>query len=116
MSVDPGWIALAASIMGGVGLKLAEHWLGRNKVKIDDATQIRDELRKEIAALRDENRLQEQDLVKWREEYFALRERLFRLETALTLALSKIKDEAAAAEIKAKAGLIESPLTGDGKP
>jgi hypothetical protein len=102
MSLDPGWIALAASVMGGVGLKVAEHWLGRNKVRIDDATQIRDELRKEIAALREENRLQEIDLIKWREEYFALRERLFRLETALTLALSKIKDEQAAAEIKAQ--------------
>ena len=113
MAVDPTWIALVASVMGGVGLKVAEHWLGRNKVRIDEAAQIRDELRLEIAALRDENRLQEQDLIKWREEYFTLRERLFRLETALTLALSKIKDEAVAAEIKAKVG--EPVLTDEGK-
>ena len=114
MAVDPGWIALAASIAGGVGLKVAEHWLGRNKVKIDDATQIRDELRIEIAAQREEIKALELEAVKWREQYFALRERLFRLETALTLALSKIKDESVAAEIKAKVDPTDT-LTSDGK-
>lgn len=114
MALDPGWIALGASILGGVGLKVAEHWLGRNKVRIDDATQIRDELRTEIANLRVEQRELEAEAVKWREQYFALRERLFRLETALTLALSKIKDESVAAEIKAKVDPTTT-LTSDGK-
>ena len=114
MSLDPAWIALIATVCGGVGLKVVEHWLGRNKVKVDDAAQIRDELRLEIASLREEQRMLEAEAVKWREEYFTLREKQFRLETALTIALSKIEDQAAVAELKAKAGL--TPLTGEGKP
>jgi hypothetical protein len=112
MSLDPAWIALIATVCGGVGLKVVEHWLGRNKVKIDDATQIRDELRLEIAALRDENRLLEAEIVKWREEYYALRERQFQLQTALTLALSKMTDRAQAAEIQAR--IEPLPLTPGG--
>jgi len=115
MSLDPAWIALIATVCGGVGLKVVEHWLGRNKVRVDDAAQIRDELRLEIAAQREEIKALEVEAVKWREEYFGLREKQFQLQTALTLALSKIQDQAAAAEIAEKAG-ITNPLTGDGKP
>lgn len=116
MSLDPAWIALIATVCGGVGLKVAEHWLGRNKVRVDDATQIRDELRLEIASLREENKALEAELTKWREEYFTVREKQVQLQTALTIALEKIRDDAAAAQVRAVLEGGTKPLTTDGKP
>lgn len=102
MAVDPAWIALIGTISGGVGLKVAEHWLGRNKVKIDDATQIRDELRQEIIAQREEIKQLEADVIKWREEYYDLRDKYITLQTELTLSLQRIKDDAEEAKIQAE--------------
>lgn len=98
MSLDPAWIALIGTVCGGVGLKLTEHWLGRNKVRVDDAARIRDELRSEITIQREEIRQLETDVDKWRNEYYDLRDKYIQLQTELTLALQKIKDEAAQAE------------------
>jgi len=78
--VDPAWIALIATVCGGVGLKVVENWLGRSKVKIDDAAQIRDELRLQIAALREENAACEADRDKWRKEYYDLRDKMIGFE------------------------------------
>lgn len=100
--MDPAWIALIGTVVGGVGLKVIEHWLGRNKVKTDDATQIRDELRQEITALRGEIKQLEADVDKWREQYYALMEKYLTKQTQLDIALQKIKDEAEAALIRAK--------------
>lgn len=97
MSLDPAWIALIGTVCGGVGLKLTEHWLGRNKVRVDDAARIRDELRSEITIQREEIRQLETDVDKWRNEYYDLRDKYIQLQTELTLALQKIKDEAAQA-------------------
>lgn len=117
MSLDPAWIALVATVCGGVGLKVVEHWLGRNKVRIDDATQIRDELRLEIAALRDENKELEAEITKWREDYYRVRERELKLLNALDKAVREIADAAKRAEILAAAqeALPEAPLPIDGK-
>lgn len=95
MAIDPAWIALIGTVCGGVGLKVAEHWLGRNKVKNDDAAMIRDELRLEINAQRDEIRLLETDVDKWREEYYNLRDKYTELQTQLTLTLQQIRTEVA---------------------
>lgn len=102
MAIDPAWIALIGTVCGGVGLKLTEHWLGRNKMKVDDATQIRTELRQEITVQREEIRQLESDVEKWRGEYYTLYEKYIKLQTELTLALQKIKDEAEQAEKKAQ--------------
>ena len=112
MALDPAWIALIATVTGGVGLKVVEHWLGRNKVKVDDATQIRDELRLEIVALREENKQLEADLSKWREDYYAVRERELKLKNILDRAIASIEDAAKRAEIQSAANV---PLTSDGK-
>lgn len=85
MALDPTIIALIGTLMGGVGLKLAEHWLGRNRVKIDDATQLRDELRLELTALREENRQLEATVDKWRQEYYELLEKFIGIETELKI-------------------------------
>jgi len=100
MALDPAWIALIGTLCGGVGLKAAEHWLGRNKVKTDDAARIRDELRMEITAQREEIKQLEDAANKWREEYFNLKEKYINLQTELTLALANIKHEAEVADKK----------------
>lgn len=94
MHVDPAWIALIGTLCGGVGLKVTEHWLGRSKIKIDDASKIRDELRLEIAAQREEIKALEEEAAKWREEYYDLRDKYVEIQTQLTIALQKIKDAA----------------------
>ena len=110
MALDPAWIALIGTIFGGVGLKAAEHWLGRSKVKVDDAAKIRDELRLEITAQREEIKQLESDVQKWRDEYYNLRDKYVALQTELTLALQKIKAEAVEAE-RAATQLQKSPPT-----
>ena len=102
-SLDPAWIALIGTIFGGAGLKVAEHWLGKNRIKIDDASKIRDELRIEIAAQREEIKDLETQVEKWRSDYYALRDKYSEIQTELTLALAKIKSEAEAANNVAQA-------------
>lgn len=90
--IDPAWIALIGTLCGGLGLKVTEHLLGKAKVKVDDATKIRDELRIEITAQRDEIKALESEVEKWRSEYYDLRDKHIQLQTELTLALQRIKD------------------------
>lgn len=111
MALDPAWIALIGTVCGGVGLKMAEHWLGRSKVKVDDAARIRDELRIEIVAQREEIKQLEADVDKWRDEYYNMRDKYINLQTELTLALQKIKIEAAEAEKIAETMQKIPPIT-----
>jgi hypothetical protein len=94
MAVDPTVVALVGTLMGGVGLKVVEHWLGKNKVKVDDASRLRDELRLEITAQREEIKSLEAEVDKWRKEYYDLFLKYTQLNTDLTIALQRIKDEA----------------------
>lgn len=96
--LESAWIPLATAIFGGVGLKMAEHWLGRTKVKIDEAETLRGELRAEITSLREEVRILETDLNEWKGKYYDLRDKYSELNTQLTLAIRKLQDEAASSE------------------
>lgn len=91
MSLDPAWIALIGTVAGGLGLKVTEHWLGRNKDKVDDAARIRDELRTEVTAQRAEIKVLEDEVEEWRAKYYDLRDLYIKLQTELTLALQDIK-------------------------
>lgn len=106
MAVDPTIVALIGTVMGGVGLKVVEHWLGKNKVKVDDASLMRTELRleitnksSEITALREEIKDLEVEVEKWRKEYYDLFLKYSALETDLKLALHNIKMEAESAQL-----------------
>jgi uncharacterized coiled-coil DUF342 family protein len=73
------WLALAGTVFGGVGLKVIESFLGRNKTKGDDAHRFRDELRAEILVLRteadkirDEADVLRDEIDEWRTKYFTL--------------------------------------------
>lgn len=92
--VDPAWIALIGTLCGGLGLKLLEHWLGKSKVKIDEASKLRDELRIEITAQREEIKALEAEVDSWREKFYDLRDKYTTLNTEYLIALEKIKKEA----------------------
>jgi uncharacterized coiled-coil DUF342 family protein len=94
MSLESAWIPLIGALFGGIGLKMLEYWLGRSKVKLDEASKIRDELRIEITSLREENRDLETQLNEWKGKYYDLRDKYTDLNTQLLLALQKIKDDA----------------------
>lgn len=93
-NLDPAWIALIGTLCGGIGLKLMEHWLGKSKVKIDEASKLREELRIEITAQREEIRALEVEVNKWRADYYDLRDKYSTLNTEYLIALEKIKQEA----------------------
>jgi len=97
MSLDPAWVALIGTVFGGVGLKVLDHYLGKNKTKVDDASRMRDELRIDRDELRIEINTQKTEIDKleiarneWQAKYLDLRDQLTALQTELTLALAKI--------------------------
>jgi chromosome segregation ATPase len=95
---NPNFVALVSAIFGGAGLKLIESWLSRAKVRADQGTVIREELRKEIDGLRsqldkadaEEQRLEKQ-VEEWREKYWALREEKQSVVTELTIVMERLK-------------------------
>lgn len=93
MALDPAWIALIATICGGVGLKVTEHWLGRSKVRVDDAARIRDELRLEITANKEEIKQLESEVTKWRDEYYDLRDKYTEQQTKFVMELDALSKE-----------------------
>lgn len=65
-------IALVAALFGGGGLKFLEHILNRNKERADLATELRNELRTEVTALREEVKGVDDALDAARRRYFRL--------------------------------------------
>lgn len=92
--IDPAWIALIGTLCGGIGLKVLEHWLGKSKVKIDEASRLRDELRTQINTQGEEIKSLEEQLGKITREYYDLRDKYAELNTKYLIALEKIKSEA----------------------
>jgi hypothetical protein len=70
--LDTAWIALVGTVTGGVGLKIVESFLAKGSKRIDTATAMREELRKESTALKLELRVVEKELDSWKEKYFLL--------------------------------------------
>ena len=89
--LDPAWIALIGTLCGGLGLKLLEHWLGKSKIRIDEATKLRDELRIEINAQREEIKALEEQVDKWRKDYYDLRDEFAQAKTDYAIQLGDLK-------------------------
>lgn len=89
--MDPAWIALIGTLCGGIGLKVAEHYLGKSQVRIDDARKIRDELRLSLAEQRAEIILLEAEVTKWRDAYYDLRDKFAKLQTELQILVAKMQ-------------------------
>lgn len=93
LAIDPAWIALIGTLCGGLGLKVLEHWLGKSKVKIDEATKLRDELRIEINAQRDEIKDLEQRLQAALRDYYDLRDKYAEINAKYVSALERLRAE-----------------------
>jgi archaellum component FlaC len=89
--LDPAWIALIGTLCGGIGLKVLEHWLGRSKVKFDESTRLREELRLELNGLREEIKSLEVEVEKWRRDYYDLRDKLTEVNGLYQIALEKLR-------------------------
>lgn len=95
---NAGFVALMGTIFGGAGLKVIEHWLGKQKERSAEAQTIRDELRKEIDGLRaqleradaEEKRL-EVLVEEWRAKYYDLRDEKQKVVTELTIVMERLK-------------------------
>lgn len=70
--MDVAWIALVGTLCGGAGLKIIENVLARGGKKIDTATVMREELRRDLKTARDDVHLLEKELDTWKEKYFQL--------------------------------------------
>lgn len=89
---DPTVIALIGTIMGGVGLKVVEHWLSKNRVKTDYATDIRNELRLTITAQNAEIKDLEKQVDRWKGDYYDLRDKHMQLEVQLLMLKQQSQD------------------------
>lgn len=95
--MNEAWLALAGTIFGGVGLKMFESFLGRNKNKDDSQHRFREELRAEILVLRleadkvrDEADSLRKEIDEWRGRYYNLVSSIARGK--MNDALDKIKE------------------------
>jgi predicted nucleic acid-binding Zn-ribbon protein len=98
---NPAILALIGTIFGGAGLKFIEHWLSRAKTRDDTAVQIRNELRTELARLKEDIakmnehvNAAEAEADGWRAKYYAREEEYYQVKRELQAALAKIKENA----------------------
>jgi hypothetical protein len=73
-------LTFLGTIFAGAGLKWIEGVLKKAKDKDDTATNLRNELRTDLAALKAENQSNEKEADQWRDKYYA------QLENTLALA------------------------------
>lgn len=106
---NPAILALIGTIFGGAGLKFIEHWLSRAKTRDDTATQIRNELRTELARIKEDlaearkgQDAAEDESDSWRGKYYERSDELIQVKEELASALNLIKQNAerATKEIK----------------
>lgn len=98
--MDTAWIALIGTLMGGAGLKAVEGFLGKGQKRVDNATAMREELRRESESLKDdaaelraEIRQVEKDLDLWKEKYFLLLQEYLEAKSQLEHVPKKKKED-----------------------
>lgn len=63
-------IAAISAAVAGLGVKVIDAILNRGSIKVDEATLIREELRKEAKQRADELREMREELDEWKERYY----------------------------------------------
>lgn len=88
--MDAALLALIGTIFATIGLEGVKHIFSRGQKKVDAATEMRQELRKEgeslkeeAAKLREEIRNVEKELDAWKEKYFLLLQEYLELKATL---------------------------------
>lgn len=74
--MDPALIALAGTLLGGVGVKIVEKIMNRGQEKTDTASELRAELRNDIARLREELKEEARDADLYKQKYWELKAEL----------------------------------------
>lgn len=74
--MDPALIALAGTLLGGVGVKVVDKIMSRGTEKADAATEMRNELRSDLARYREEIKEESQAADKWQSAYWELKAEL----------------------------------------
>lgn len=92
------WIAIAAALFGGAGVKVIERWLNRGELKDDSALKLRTELRQELERLRKELDDTREELDLSREKYWQVVQQFNTARIELDNALNKIQQQAISAQ------------------
>lgn len=64
------WLTLAGAVLGGVGLKVVEHLLGKKKVASDTATELRDEIRTDYKTCKQCLLEKQAEVDEWRNKFY----------------------------------------------
>lgn len=91
MELSNGVIALIATLFGGVGLKITESWLHRNRDKIDVDLQYREELRRDLLTIKEELRKSNEETATWRDKYYDEQERVIEQQRSLSETMFKLQ-------------------------
>lgn len=62
--------AVISGVIGGIGIKIIDKMLTRRSETFVESTKLREEMRQENAALRQENRTLEAEVDLWKEKYY----------------------------------------------
>lgn len=98
---NPAVLTLLGTVFGGAGLKIVEKILSKGRDRIDDARDLRIELRSDIASLRAELVKAETELDRWRDRYYALLDEHSKVKAELDAALRRIESSASSAASEA---------------
>lgn len=90
--MEPGLVfALLGTMFGGVGVKAVDRFLGRKKEQHDIASEMRDELREEIAGLKSDVVLLKEEVKEWRGKYYAILEQFILVKGEIDYTLQQQK-------------------------
>ena len=78
MDLNPAVLAIIGTGLGGIFLKVTDSILSRNKNQVDQAAQIRTELRTDLQSLREEVRVMTEELDKWKSKYYVLLDQFYK--------------------------------------
>lgn len=92
--------ALVGTLFGGAGLEVTRRWLNRSKDRDDTATELRKELREELASLKKELDQVEAELDEWKNRYYDLLQQFVSVKGQLEDALRHIQHDAGQAADK----------------
>lgn len=86
-------LALLGTVFGGAGLEFVKRWLGKAKETDDIATNLRNELRGELTALKLEMDKAEAEIAEWRSRYYEVLEKYLTVKIQYENALGMLKEK-----------------------
>ena len=69
-NIPQAWLALIAALLGGTGLKVVEHVLNKANDQEVSERQMRNEIRSDLVACREETIRLKAEVDRWRDRYY----------------------------------------------